>query len=232
MKNVKKHILRMIALLFVATKAPAEEKNTEQEELSKETVIREEGYEKEPTEEADADVNDRDVQEENSDEEENEDLVFAKKVIEVVKERPLMAVAVGTAASDEMDAVVPLGLDVEILVFLAEQSEVHIEAVYLGLRELFLDLYGLLDCSYAAYLRTLRVAGLFVSGAYTMYETYGIHLGIVNSFIISCIEPILQIAIGNHLIVNTISVFFFFLSFEKLESGRKENIFGYDRYSV
>lgn len=64
----------------VATKEPAEE-NTEKEE---------------PAEGEDADVNDRDVKEENSDEEENEELVFAKKVIEVVKERPLMAVALGT----------------------------------------------------------------------------------------------------------------------------------------
>lgn len=39
---------------------------------------------------------DQDVKEENAEEEENEDLAFAKKVIEVVKERPLMAVAVGT----------------------------------------------------------------------------------------------------------------------------------------
>lgn len=64
----------------VATKEPAEE-NTEKEE---------------PAEGEDADVNGRDVKEENTDEEENEDLVFAKKVIEVVKERPLMAVALGT----------------------------------------------------------------------------------------------------------------------------------------
>jgi len=80
----------------VATEEPAEEDNTEKEEPSEGEVIEEEIRKEEPIEEADADVNDQDVQEENSDEEENEDLAFAKKVIEVVKGRPLMAVAVGT----------------------------------------------------------------------------------------------------------------------------------------
>lgn len=80
----------------VATEEPTEEESAEKEEPSEEEVIKEEISEEESAEEADADVADQDVKEENTDEEENEDLAFAKKVIEVVKERPLMAVAVGT----------------------------------------------------------------------------------------------------------------------------------------
>jgi len=80
----------------VATEEPTEEESAEKEEPSEEEVIKEEISEEESAEEADADVADQDVKEENTDEEENEDLAFAKKVLEVVKERPLMAVAVGT----------------------------------------------------------------------------------------------------------------------------------------
>ena len=61
------------------------------EGVLEETVEEENTEKEEPSEEADADVTDQDVKEE-----ENEEPAFAKKVIEVMKERPLMAVAVGT----------------------------------------------------------------------------------------------------------------------------------------
>lgn len=63
----------------VATEEPVEEENTEKEE---------------PSEEVDADVTDQDVKEENT-EEEDEDLTFAKKVIEVVKGLPMAVILAG-----------------------------------------------------------------------------------------------------------------------------------------
>ena len=69
----------------------------------------------------------------------------------------------GDAASDEVDAVVFLGVDIEILVFLAEEAEVHVEAVDLGIGELLLHLDGLLDGGHAADFAALRVAGLEVA---------------------------------------------------------------------
>ncbi len=63
----------------VATEEPVEEEHAEKEE---------------PSEEADADVTDQDVKEENT-EEEDEDLTFAKKVIEVVKGLPMAVILAG-----------------------------------------------------------------------------------------------------------------------------------------
>ena len=63
-----------------------------------------------------------------------------------------------------MDAVVALCADIEILIFPAEQPQVHVEAPDLGVREALLHLDGLLDGRDAADFRTLCVAGLDVTG--------------------------------------------------------------------
>ena len=71
-----------------------------------------------------------------------------------------------------MHAAFHLGLDIEILVFLAEKPEVHVETVHLRIRETLLHFHGLLDGSDAADLRTLLVAGLDVARSYAVYEAY------------------------------------------------------------
>ena len=63
----------------------------------------------------------------------------------------------------EVYSVVALCSDVEILEFLSEQPQIHIEAVYLRFRKLLLHFDGLLDRGNAAYFRTLGVPGLFVA---------------------------------------------------------------------
>ena len=121
------------------------------------------------------------------------------------------------ASADEMDAAVALRLDVEIFVFLAEEAEVHVEAVNFRVREFFLHLDGLLDGGDAADLGALRVAGLEVAGTHAMHETDGARM--VHAGVLTAVEPLLEVAVGDHAVVDAVAVFFLLGGVEKMEAG-------------
>ena len=138
----------------------------------------------------------------------------------------------GDPASDETYPVVPLGGDVEVLELFAEHPEIHVEAVHGRVREPLLHLYCLLDGGDAAYLGTLRVAGLLVAGAHAMHEADGLHVGAVDAHVLPLVEPVFEVAVGDDPVVDAVAVFFFPGGVEERESGGEEYGPGDDRDSV
>ena len=131
-----------------------------------------------------------------------------------------------------MDAVVLLGVDVKVLVFLAKEAEVHIEAVDFRFGEFLLHLDGLLDRRDAADLAALGVARLEVAGAHAVDEAYLLHLPSIDTGVLSAIEPMLEVAIGNDLIIDTVAVLLLLFGIEKMEAGSNENGAADDGYTV
>ena len=124
-------------------------------------------------------------------------------------------------APHETDTVIFLGFEIKVLVFAAEHTKVHIEAIDRRVREFLLDFASLLDGCHAADFRALAVAGLFIARAHAVDETDhldGIELGCGPA-----LEPIFQVGIGNHAFVYAVAVFFFLFGLEQVESGCQQD---------
>ena len=121
------------------------------------------------------------------------------------------------APADEVDAVVALGVDIEVLVFLAEEAQVHIEAVDFRIRKLLLHLDRLLDGGNAADLRALCVAGLDIAGTDAVDEADGLGLG-GNALVHTGGEPVFEVLIRDHAVVYAVTVLFLLPRFEQFEA--------------
>ena len=131
-----------------------------------------------------------------------------------------------------MDPVVPLCADVEVLVFLSEEAQVHVEAPDLRIGELLLHFDRLFDGRDAAHLGALRIACLDIAGTDAVDKSDATDLLAVQTFVPAAVEPAFQVGVRHDLVVDPVPVLFLLRGFEKVEARREENRAGPEGVAV